>query len=126
MKGGIVKIAITSQGDNLDASADSRFGRCAYFIIIDPETEEFEVVCNPAVDAMGGAGPQAAQTIADRGIEVVITGNVGPNAFQTLRAANIKVYQGASGTVKETLAKYRSGELQELSNSSVPGHFGLR
>ena len=121
-----MKIAITSQGDNLEASVDTRFGRCAYFIIVDPETEAFEAVSNPAIDAMGGAGPQAAQTIADKGAEAVITGNVGPNAFQTLRAASVKIYQVASGTVKETLAKYKSGELQELSNSSVPGHFGLR
>jgi predicted Fe-Mo cluster-binding NifX family protein len=121
-----VKIAITSQGDNLDASVDTRFGRCAYFIIIDPETEKFEAVSNSAVDAMGGAGPQAAQTIADKGAVAVITGNVGPNAFQTLKAANIRIYQGASGTVKETLTKYKKDELQELSNSSVPGHFGLR
>jgi predicted Fe-Mo cluster-binding NifX family protein len=120
-----VKIAITSQGDNLEASVDPRFGRCAYFIIIDPETEEFEAVLNSSADAMGGAGPQAAQTIADEGAEEVITGNVGPNAFQTLRAANIKIYQVASGTVKETLAKYKKGELKGLSNSSVPGHFGL-
>jgi len=121
-----VKIAITSLGDNLEASIDLRFGRCAYFIIIDPETEKFEAVLNPAADAMGGAGPQAAQTISDKGAVAVITGNVGPNAFQTLKAANIRIYQGASGTVKETLAKYKSGELEELSNSSVPGHFGLR
>ena len=121
-----MKIAITSQGDNLEASTDLRFGRCAYFIIIDPETEKFEAVLNPATNAMGGAGPQAAQTISDKGAVAVITGNVGPNAFQTLKAANIKVYQGASGTVKETLAKYKSGELKEFSNSSVPGHFGLR
>jgi len=121
-----VKIAITSQGDNLDAQVDPRFGRCAYFIILDPETEGMEAVLNPAVDAMGGAGPQSAQTISDKGAEAVITGNVGPNAFQTLAAANIKIYQGASGTVKETLAKYKRGELKELSNSSVPGHFGLR
>jgi predicted Fe-Mo cluster-binding NifX family protein len=121
-----VKIAITSQGDNLEALVDPRFGRCAYFIIIDPGTEKFEAVLNPAVDAMGGAGPQSAQTISDKGAVAAITGNVGPNAFQTLKAANIKVYQGASGTVKETLAKYKSGELKEFSNSSVPGHFGLR
>lgn len=121
-----MKIAITSQGDNLEASVDPRFGRCACFIVIDPETEEFEAVLNSSADAMGGAGPKAAQTIADKGAEAVVTGNVGPNAFQTLKAANIRVYQGASGTVKETLAKYKSGELEELSNSSVPGHFGLR
>jgi predicted Fe-Mo cluster-binding NifX family protein len=121
-----VKIAITSQGDNLEASVDPRFGRCAYFIIVDPETEEFEAVLNSSADAMGGAGPRAAQTIADKSAEVVITGNVGPNAFQTLKAANIKIYKDASGTVRETLAKYKNGELEELSNSSVPGHFGLR
>jgi predicted Fe-Mo cluster-binding NifX family protein len=121
-----VKIAITSQGDNLEAQVDPRFGRCAYFIILDPETEEMEAVLNSAVDAMGGAGPRSAQTISDKGAEAVITGNVGPNAFQTLKAANIKIYQGASGTVKETLAKYKRGEMKELSNSSVPGHFGLK
>jgi predicted Fe-Mo cluster-binding NifX family protein len=122
----IVKIAITSQGDDLNAPMDTRFGRCAYFIIVDPDTESFEAVLNPAVDAMGGAGPQAAQTIADKGAEAVITGNVGPNAFQTLIASNIKIYQGASGTVKETLEKYKRGEMKELSNFSVPGHFGLK
>jgi predicted Fe-Mo cluster-binding NifX family protein len=122
----IVKIAITSQGDDLNAPVDTRFGRCAYFIIVDPDTESFEAVLNPAVDAMGGAGPQAAQTIADKGAEAVITGNVGPNAFQTLIASNIKIYQGASGTVKETLEKYKRGEMKELSNFSVPGHFGLK
>jgi len=121
-----VKIAITSQGDNLDSLVDLRFGRCAYFVIIDPETEKFEAVLNPATSAMGGAGPQAAQTISDKGAVAVITGNVGPNAFQTLKAANIRIYQGASGTVKDVLAKYKSGELKEFSNSSVPGHFGLR
>jgi predicted Fe-Mo cluster-binding NifX family protein len=121
-----VKVAITSEGDNLESSVDPRFGRCAYFIIIDSETEKIEAISNPAADAMGGAGPQAAQTISDKGAVAVITGNVGPNAFQTLKAANIRIYQGASGTVKETLAKYKSGELEELSNSSVLGHFGLR
>ncbi|KPL02170.1 MAG: dinitrogenase iron-molybdenum cofactor biosynthesis protein [candidate division Zixibacteria bacterium SM1_73] len=121
-----MKIAITSQGDSLDASVDPRFGRCAYFIIIDLETEEIEAVPNPASGAMGGAGPQAAQTLSDKGVEAVITGNVGPNAFQSLKAGNIKMYEGASGTVKESLTKYKKGELKEFSNSSVPGHFGLR
>jgi predicted Fe-Mo cluster-binding NifX family protein len=121
-----VKIAVTSQGDNLDARVDLRFGRCLYFIIIDLETEKIEAVANPAMGAMGGAGPQAAQTLSDKGVEAVISGNVGPNAFQTLKAGNIKIYEGASGTVAETLTKYKNGELKEFSNSSVPGHFGLR
>jgi predicted Fe-Mo cluster-binding NifX family protein len=125
-KGDIVKVAITSQGDNLNTQVDTRFGRCAYFIIVDLGARTIEAVTNPASGAMGGAGPQAAQTIANKGVKAVITGNIGPNAFQTLKAANIKIYQGASGTVKETLTKYEIGELKELSNSSVSDHFGVR
>jgi len=121
-----VKVAITSQGDSLDAQVDLRFGRCPYFIIVDLKEKKIEAVPNPASDATGGAGPQATQTIADKDVETVITGNVGPNAFKTLKAANIKIFQGAFGTVKETLTKYELGELEELSNSSVQGHFGLR
>lgn len=121
-----MKVAITSQGDNLDAKVDLRFGRCDYFIIIDLEMEEVEAVENVASTAIGGAGPQAAQTLVDKGVEAVITGNIGPNAFQTLKAGSIKMFGGASGTVKETLAKYKNGELKEFSNSSVPGHSGLR
>jgi predicted Fe-Mo cluster-binding NifX family protein len=121
-----VKVAITSQGDNLDAPVDLRFGRCLYFVIVDLESKKIEVIPNPASGATGGAGPQAAQIISDKGVEAVLTGNVGPNAFQTLKAANVKIYKGAFGTVQETLTKYEIGELEELSNSSVLGHFGLR
>ncbi|MEW6685940.1 MAG: NifB/NifX family molybdenum-iron cluster-binding protein [Candidatus Edwardsbacteria bacterium] len=121
-----MKVAVTSQGDSLDAPIDLRFGRCLYFIIVDLEARKIEAIPNPASGATGGAGPQAAQIIADKGVEVVITGNVGPNAFQTLKAANIKVYQVDSGTVKEALEEYKSGKLKESANSSVPGHFGLR
>ena len=120
-----MKIAISSQGEDLEAIVDPRFGRCAYFIIYDTETKETEVLSNPALDAMGGAGIQAAQVIVDKGVEVVITGNVGPNAFQTLNQAKIKIFGGASGIVKNSLKKFENGELNELSNSSVPRHFGM-
>jgi len=120
-----MKIAISSQGEDLEAMVDPRFGRCPYFIIYDTETKETEVLPNPALEAMGGAGIQAAQLIADKGAEVVITGNVGPNAFQTLNQVNIKIYGGASGTVKENLQKYENGELREFSTSSVPRRFGM-
>ncbi|MGB2698385.1 MAG: NifB/NifX family molybdenum-iron cluster-binding protein [Candidatus Zixiibacteriota bacterium] len=120
-----MKIAISSQGEDLEAMVDPRFGRCTYFIIYDSETKKIEGLSNPALEAMGGAGILAAQLIADKGAEVVITGNVGPNAFQTLNQANIKIYGGASGTVKDSLKKFENGELNELSNSSVPRHFGM-
>jgi len=118
-------VAISSQGKDLDSMVDYRFGRCLFFIIVDSETLKFEAIENPGASAMGGAAVQAAGLIANKGIEAVITGNAGPNGFRTLNAANIKVYEGATGTIREAITKYKNGELREFSRASVPGHFGM-
>lgn len=121
---GIMKIGISSTGDNLDAQVDQRFGRCQYFLIVNTETMDVKTISNESAIAAGGAGIQAAQSISDAGVEAVITGNVGPNAFQTLSAAGIKVYTGASGKVKEAIEQYKNGELQQTDNPNVGSHFG--
>jgi len=87
---------------------------------------QFEAVPNMASGATGGAGIQAAQTIASKGAKVLITGNVGPNAYQALSAAGIKIVTGAFGTVREVVEKYKRGELSETSAPTVSGHFGMR
>ena len=120
-----MKICVSATANSLDAPVDPRFGRCPYFIIVDSETMQFEAVSNVASGAMGGAGIQAAQTIASKGAKVLITGNVGPNAFQALSAAGIKIVTGAYGTVKEVVEKYKRGELKEISAPTVGGHFGM-
>lgn len=120
-----MKIGITSTGENLDANIDQRFGRCKYFIIVDTDSMKFEALSNENVMAFGGAGVQAAQTIANKGIEAIITGNVGPNAFQTLSAAGIRIYTGASGTVREVIEKYKKGEFKETENPNVGSHSGM-
>ena len=119
-----MKICVTAAGNTLDAPVDPRVGRAAYFIIVDSETIAFEAVSNMAADAMGGAGIQAAQTIASKGVNVLITGNVGPNAFQALASAGIKIVVGASGTVREVIEKYKRGELGGTGAPTVGGHFG--
>ena len=121
-----MKVGISSTGENLDANVDQRFGRCKYFLIVDTESMEFEVLSNENAMASGGAGIQAAQTIAKTGAEVVVTGNVGPNAFQTLSAAGMKIFTGASGTIKESIEKYKKGELEETEAASVCSHSGMR
>ncbi len=119
-----MKICITSTGESLDSVVDPRFGRCAYFIIVDPESLEFKTLVNPSASATGGAGIQSAQLVANEGTAAVITGNVGPNAFQTLNSLGIKVYIGATGTIKEVIQQYKEGKYKEMSGPSVPGHYG--
>ena len=113
-----MKIAVSASGDSLDANVDPRFGRCSYFIIVETEGNEIkshEVVGNEATQAMRGAGIQAGQTVANKGAKVVITGNIGPNAFNVLSQAGIKIVTGVSGTVKEVVEKYLKGELKEIT-----------
>jgi predicted Fe-Mo cluster-binding NifX family protein len=121
-----MKICISAVSGSLDAQIDPRFGRCQYLVIVDSETMEFEAISNIAARAMGGAGIQAAQTVANKGAKIVITGNVGPNAYQVLSTAGIRIVTGASGTVKEVVERYEGGELKEISGPTVGGHYGMR
>ena len=102
-----MKICVTATANSLDAQIDPRFGRCSYFIIVDSETLQFEAVSNMAAGASGGAGIQAAQTVANKSVKLLIAGNVGPKAFQALSAAGIEVATGAFGSVREAVEKYK-------------------
>ena len=120
-----MKIAISATGPSLDAEVDPRFGRCQYFVIVDPETMQFETVENTSAMASGGAGISTAQMISSKGVEVVLTGNCGPNAHQVLSAARIKVVTGVSGKVRDAIQSYKSGQFQSSSQPNVADHFGL-
>jgi predicted Fe-Mo cluster-binding NifX family protein len=120
-----MKICVTSEGNTLDAKIDARFGRCQYFIVVDNETLEFEAIRNPNLDAMGGAGVQSGQLVASKQVKVVITGNVGPNAFQTLQGAGIDVITGVSGTIKDIIEKFNKGEIKPSQSPSVKHKFGM-
>lgn len=113
------KIAVSSTGDSIDAMVDPRFGRCGYFIIVSIENNEIvgsEVVKNEGVNAIGGAGIRAANLIAGKGVEALISGNIGPNAFNVLSGTKIKIYTGVGGiSVKQTVQSYMKGELNETS-----------
>jgi len=120
-----MKIAVSSTGKDLNSPIDPRFGRCQYFIFVDPETMEFEALENEGLMAMGGAGVQAAQLIVQKGAKALITGNLGPNAASALSASGIKVYLVPGGTIKEVVEAFKSGTLKEASGATVPPHFGM-
>lgn len=85
---------------------------------------QFEALSNEALGAMGGAGIQAAQAITNQGAEILITGNVGPNAFQVLSALGIKIVTGVSGPIRDVVEKYKKGELETSQVPTVGNHFG--
>lgn len=120
-----MKICVTASTNTLDAPIDPRFGRCAYFVIVDPETMKFEVFSNLASGASGGAGIQAAQTVANKGVQVLLTGDVGPNAFQALSAAGIDVVTEVSGSVREAVEKFKSGAFKKTHAPTVGEHAGV-
>ncbi|HDM89107.1 MAG TPA: dinitrogenase iron-molybdenum cofactor biosynthesis protein [Candidatus Bathyarchaeota archaeon] len=120
-----MKVAVSASAPSLDSPVDPRFGRCAYFIIVDTDTMQYEAIQNPAQYAGGGAGIQAAQIIANKGVKAVLTGNVGPNAFQALSAAGIQIVCGVYGTVREAVIKFKRGEIGGVSSPTVPMHYGM-
>lgn len=120
-----MKICITSQSDNLDAEVDPRFGRANYFLIIDTDNMEKEFIRNPYIQARGGAGIQAAQLVANKNVETVITGNIGPSSFQVLKEAGLDIISGVSGKVKTAIETYNKGKFQSIDNPTVNEKFGM-
>jgi predicted Fe-Mo cluster-binding NifX family protein len=120
-----MRICVTATAGNLNAQVDPRFGRCQYFVFVDSDTMAFEAMPNEAIAAPGGAGIQAAQTVVNKGVDVLISGNVGPNAFQVLSTAGVKIATGAYGTVQEAVEMYKAGRLSEAGISTVAAHAGM-
>jgi predicted Fe-Mo cluster-binding NifX family protein len=103
------KICLTATDKGLDAEIDPRFGRAAYFLILDPSVQQIEVARNPYLEESQGAGIRAAQMLVDKGVRIVLTGQVGPKADQVLSAAGVQVISGASGTIREAIQNFAVG-----------------
>jgi len=86
---------------------------------------EFEAVSNPAMSIPGGAGIQAAQFVIERVAQAVLTGNVGPNAFNVLQSAGVQVFIAQAGTVREAVEAYKAGQLQSISQPSAGPYAGM-
>ena len=119
-----MKIAITAQGKELSSEIDLRFGRAKWLIVIDTETDDYQVHDNVVnLSVAQGAGIQTGQNIANLGVEAVITGNVGPNAFKTLDAAGIRIFLAEKQTVQEAIDSFKAGKLKEVNRANVEGHW---
>jgi predicted Fe-Mo cluster-binding NifX family protein len=119
-----MKLCISAAEPAETAPVDPRFGRAAAFCIYDTESGVLEGFANESVSQSGGAGVQAAQELIDRGVDAVLTGRVGPNAFRALAAAGIPVYADAGPTVQEAIEAFKSGSLVATAAPTNPGHSG--
>lgn len=122
-----MKIAISSTGKDLESNVDVRFGRCPYFLIVeieDKKIKKVKAIENIATAQAGGAGITAAQIVANEKVEVIISVNMGPRAFDVFGQLGIKVYQG-QGKIKDVVQQFIDGKLKEISTPTGPQHMGI-
>lgn len=119
-----MKICVSSTGSGEDSVVDFRFGRCPYFVIYETDTNNYQSLENQGVSSPHGAGIAAAQQVVDAQADVVITGNMGPNAMELIKAAGIKIYSMSGGTVKGAVKLYLEEKLEEI-NQAAPAHSGM-
>jgi predicted Fe-Mo cluster-binding NifX family protein len=119
-----MKIAVTATGPTLDSQVENQFGRTSCFIIIDPESMEYQVIQNPNAGVGDGTGIQSAQLLSGRDIDYILTGNCGPNVFYVFEAAGINLIVDVTGTVRKAVENFKSGAFSVTSQPNVANHFG--
>jgi predicted Fe-Mo cluster-binding NifX family protein len=107
-----MRIAVAAEGRDPEDRVSETFGRSPWFVILDTESEVRDAFRNAAGDLPGGAGPAAASTLAERRVEMVLAGRVGPKAEHALATAGIRFVR-AGGTVREALEAAVRGESAE-------------
>jgi predicted Fe-Mo cluster-binding NifX family protein len=117
-----MKICVSAISESIDGKVDQRFGRCAYFILVDADAMKYEVVANNAANATSGAGIQAVQSVADNGVDVILTGNIGPNAYRVLSSAGTQIFMGVTGTDRKRVARFKNRKSIARSTPTVSGH----
>jgi predicted Fe-Mo cluster-binding NifX family protein len=125
-----MKIALTTVSPGIASEVDPRFGRGAYFLVVDPDTLEFWAYPNPGARVTGGAGIRAAQFICDLKVDAVISGDFGPHAYQALNAASLPMYvYDIGGKVRQVIERFKAGQLQRIEaptrGECDQGHSGM-
>ena len=118
-----MKIAVSSTGPTLQDNVDPRFGRCPYFLIVNPASMEFEALPNTNADLGGGAGIQSATLVMEKGATVLLTGSCGPNAVQVFEQGNVHIVTGVSGMVTQVVQQFAAGSLKSSKAAQATGRF---
>ncbi len=117
-----MKILVSATGESKESLLDKRFGRCEFFQIYDTESDSYKVIENSGLDASGGAGIKAAGQVIEEKVDIVITGNLGPNAYELVEKAGIKAYSCEVVMVSEAVELFQKNVLQRISNAGNAHH----
>jgi len=120
-----MKIAVSAIEPTADSQVDSRFGRCNYYVFVDTESGAVEAQENQATMSGSGAGIQAAQYVVEQGADAIISGHLGPNAYQVLDAAGVQLYRASGMSVQEAVDALEAGTLAEMGDATGPAHMGM-
>ncbi len=119
-----MKVAVTAQGPEGTSPVDTRFGRAKWIVVVDTDTGDSQAYDNKVnLTLSQGSGIQTGQNVANSGADAVITGNLGPNAYKTLAAAEVRIFLASGETVEQVVAAFKGGELQEVQQANVEGHW---
>lgn len=117
-------IAVSSKGVTLNSQVDERFGRAEYFIIYDTKTNCFETLDNKTnAKSSQGVGIKSVELLSSKNIDLVISGNFGPQAFNALKTAGIKAALWSNGKVSESIDLACEKKIEICSEANVNGHW---
>ncbi|PKQ29452.1 MAG: dinitrogenase iron-molybdenum cofactor biosynthesis protein [Actinobacteria bacterium HGW-Actinobacteria-10] len=119
-----MKVGVSALGPTIDDRVDERFGRAAYLLVVDESSLEVETLDNAVNrNALQGAGIGAAEAVATRGVQAVITGHLGPKAYKALQAAGIEGFEGTRMTVRDAVIAFTARTLASLGEGEA--HTGM-
>lgn len=110
-----MKLAVTTLGKTRLDLVDQRFGRAEYILIFDENNVQLDCIEQGSLAPASGAGIAMAQKLIDAGIDVLITGHLGPNAWQVLSASDIRLYEAVEGTADDQLSAWHQDALSPIS-----------
>lgn len=114
-KGFVNRVAVVSSGEGLDARLEVPLSTCTTFIVVDPATNEWQVVRTEQDGPSREVSLNAVRTIVRSGAGALITPAIHPECCMALQALAVAVYIAPEGiTVREAIAQYEGGLLEEL------------
>jgi predicted outer membrane repeat protein len=117
-----MKIGIPVEEASINSKVSSSFGRTAYFLVYELDTETSLFIQNTAAESSGGAGIKAAQLLTDQNVNGVLAPQMGENAALVFSEANIPLYRSMSGSITDAIAAYKNGTLTLLDHPHSGHH----